>query len=32
MCQSGYVLGEEVAVHFAEIFGEQELISMQTQK
>ena len=29
MCQSGYVLGEEVSKHFADIIGEEKFISMQ---
>lgn len=31
MCQSGYVLGEEIAAHFAEVIGEQRLMELQTQ-
>jgi len=30
MCQSGYILGEEVAKHFADVIGEEEFITMQT--
>ena len=29
MCQSGYILGEETARHFAEVIGEEELVKMQ---
>ena len=31
LCQSGYVLGEEVVGHFAKHIGEEELIRMQSE-